>query len=111
MKKIVPAVLFILFFACNNADQPNSKLILGTWNFENSPEHVQAKFIFDAHTLVYKTTMFADTVEYKFSADEKTLITTEKTGRVDEVSILKLSSSELVMLPKKENDTLLLERR
>lgn len=104
-------LLHVGFISCK-ADL-NKKLILGTW----MPIHPAAihsseltiKFLPNQISIVSmngQPPKPGDTLSYELNNNNQTLIIKEKTGKIETFEILSLSVKELMLLSKKNGDTL-----
>jgi|SRR5882757_10143884 len=116
MKKIqltgLPVVLIVLLFSCT---QSNQKLIVGRWIPTGADTKSDQRIVFfEDHTAVSltlgKQPEARDSIQYKLTDDGKTLITTEKDGKVEELNIVNLSKTDLALMRKGHDDTFRLKR-
>lgn len=109
-KLLYLSLIPIFLIACNSETKSNQKLILGSWiPQKHNEEKADQRIIFlENHIAINKTLNEqpepSDSVTYKLSDDGKTLITTEKNGRVEEVKIFKLTEHEMVLLMKSNDN-------
>lgn len=112
---ITTASIFICLISCNTASKEN--LIVGTWlpvdpSGINAPQ-MKIRFLSNKIAVAERKGQEpgpSDSVSYEIKNDGKTLVTTERSGRIDEMEILKLTNKELVLYPKKGQDTIKLLR-
>ncbi len=104
--------IFLLAVLSCNTQSNQKKLIIGTWvssesRIENSP-----KLIFSENQILYSMPQpeYNDSMPYKISDTGNSLQTTEKNGKIEWLEILTLSNTDLVLVRKKEKDTLRLKR-
>jgi hypothetical protein len=115
MKKLRSALCFclVIVFATSCHHSPNTALILGSWHAFQPKDSINFTMEFNEHgTAILKAPMMDgggnDTMEYKLSDDGKKLTTTEKNGAVEELNIVELSKTDLILL--KKSDSLHLKR-
>ncbi len=102
-----------LLISCNT--QSNQKLIVGNWIPLIPEAKGDERIIFLENNIAISTRLNKipepdDSAQYKISDDGKTITTTEKNGRIEELEIIKLSKTDLVLCRKGEKDTLRLKR-
>ena len=105
--------LICILFSCNT--QSNQKLIIGNWIPFIPEAKGDERILFLENNIAVSTRLNKvpesdDSIHYKISDDGKILTTTEKNGRIEELEIIKLSKTDLVLFRKSEKDTLRLKR-
>ena len=110
MQKNIGFILIIcLTISCKQ--HANRKLILGTWVQSDTAKNSKMRITFFPNNLATfgipdDPTSRRDTIIYKFSDDENSIITTEKNGRNEKLTIYQLTKNELVFIRKKDTGRL-----
>lgn len=113
--KNISILILIFLISCNTKTREN--LIVGTW-LPIAPAGINApqmhiKFLANKIAVAERNGQKpspSDSVIYEIKNEGKTLVTTEKSGRIDEVEIVKLTAKDLILFSKKNQDTIRLIR-
>ncbi len=116
MKKMIPflcAGLLLSFFNVSCKSTSSKELIVGKWipatSGKDDLPKMKVKFLANKTGVAEfegQTPSPSDTVKYEIKNEGKTLVTTENSGRVEEMEILELNDKKLTLLSKERKDTL-----
>jgi hypothetical protein len=115
-KKVLYTMILLSFWtiSCNNDSR--EKLIVGTWVIVSpggDMAGMKVKFLANKIGVAVRKDEVpgsGDSVTYEIKNEGKLLVTTERSGRIEEVEILELTRKDLTIVTKDRGDTIKLAR-
>lgn len=109
MKNILFILIITFLSFCNNNKIDNK--IVGTWTFQKDNKNVNEQIVFEKDKTFFSQTLLNGKIikgyimNYEIINNGKVLISTDDSGKTEEIEIIELTSSSLKMRRKNTKNT------